>query len=470
MIINLKQIRVLDTDNIKLDKINYNFDQLVVNGGGPKGYKGPDGNNGPQGYQGTFGNQGFQGVTGFQGTEAISSNTDWDSVPEIGETETAPAVMATLFSKDYGTDRTSIVSAGYKYIDTELDTNYHVPQNHSGLPPSKWIINKRPNVASNLRFTSVDVKNSAFDINMDNSNLGNNPGESTLYLGFINSDVSQQLNIESQNHVFKDSYTAYTFFDIKSDGGNTYNTTTFEDSVTFNSGLRIANTPDTPVDGVAGINKVAMSYDDDGLVAFKTIGEIGGSVPFGTIISILPSIFSDRDRFVNSQYTDAYEDNNPLKIRMGAGINEYEGWYLCNGQTWKNGDGLGNFSIVAPNLNSFSFSILNNPTTTDSNSQGYIKVINDEIQLIGGIHSHVLATFNSGNPSYYSNQLTNPDAEPTFTSLTNPSSREDLDIKKLPQIIYLKFGDLYWEQQGTGMNLSGDYNAIWYDDQDYFTE
>lgn len=470
MIINLKQIRVLDTDNIKLDKINYNFDQLVVNGGGPKGYKGPDGNNGPQGYQGTFGNQGFQGVIGFQGTEAISSNTDWDSVPEIGETETAPAAMATLFSKDYGTDRTSIVSAGYKYIDTALDTNYHVPQNHLGFSsvwPSKWIINKRPNVASNLRFTSVDVKNSAFDINMDNSNLGNNSGESTLYLGFINSDESQQLSIESQNHVFEDSYTAYTFFDIKSDGGNTYNTTTFEDSVTFNSGLRIANMPDTPVDGVAGTNKVAMSYDDDGLVAFKTIGEIGGSVPIGTIISILPSIFSDNDRFINIQNIDAFEDNNPLKIRMGAGINEYEGWYLCNGQQWTDGTISG--TTLVPDLNSFSFMILNNPTTIESNSQGYINIINNEISLIGGIRTDVQATFNSGN-STYTNILTTPDSEPTFSAFSNPSSGEDLDIKKLPQIIYLKAGDLYWEQQGTGQNLSGDYSHIDYEDSEYAAE
>jgi len=183
----------------------------------------------------------------------------------------------------------------------------------------------------------------------------------------------------------------------------------------------------------------------------------------------LPSIFSDSDRFVNSQYTDAFEDNNPLKIRMGAGINEYEGWYLCNGQTWKNGDVLGNFSMVAPDLNSFSFSILNNPTTIESNSQGYIKIINDEISLIGGIHTDVQATFNSGT-NVYTNQLTTPDSEPTFSAFSNPSSREDLDIKKLPQIIYLKYGDLYWEQQGTGMNLSGDYNATDYESTDYFAQ
>jgi hypothetical protein len=458
MIINLKQIRVLDTDNIKLDKINYNFDQLVVNGGGPKGYKGPDGDNGPQGFQGTFGNQGVQGVTGFQGTEANSTTTDWDSVSEIGETQTAPAVMATLFSKDYGTDRSSIVIAGYGYTSSGLDEDYNVPQNW-GFLPSKWIVNKRPNVASNLRFTSVDIKNSAFDINMDNSNLGNNTGESTLYLGFINSDELQQLNIESQNHVFISSEDAYTFFDIKSDGGNTYNTTTFEDSVTFNSSLRIT-------DSSSGTNKVAISDDDNGRVAFKTVEEIGGSVPIGTIISILPSVFSDNDRFINSQFTDAFEDNNPLKIRMGAGINEYEGWYLCNGQTWKNVDG---YSIASPDLNSFSFMILNNPTTIDLNSQGYINEVNNEVSLIGGIHTDVQATFNSGSNSY-TNQLTTPDPEPTFSSFSNPSTGENLDIKKLPQIIYLKYDDLYWEQQGTGMNLSGDYNATDYESVDYFAQ
>lgn len=38
MAINLKQISLSDTNNIKLDKVNYNFDQLVANGG-PQGFQ-----------------------------------------------------------------------------------------------------------------------------------------------------------------------------------------------------------------------------------------------------------------------------------------------------------------------------------------------------------------------------------------------------------------------------------------------
>ena len=74
-IINLKNISFTDSDNIKLDKVNYNFDQLVSNGGGPKGPTGSHGVTGPQGvngYQGPFGvrgDQGDQGPNGSAGTQ-----------------------------------------------------------------------------------------------------------------------------------------------------------------------------------------------------------------------------------------------------------------------------------------------------------------------------------------------------------------------------------------------------------------
>ena len=41
MAINIQEIlHPSDSDSIKFEKINYNFDQLVVNGGGPAGPKG----------------------------------------------------------------------------------------------------------------------------------------------------------------------------------------------------------------------------------------------------------------------------------------------------------------------------------------------------------------------------------------------------------------------------------------------
>ena len=73
MALNLKQIFYTDSDQIKLDKVNYNFDQLITNGGGPQG---PVGVGGSQGAQGTMGFQGPIGITGprgFQGPEGAAA-------------------------------------------------------------------------------------------------------------------------------------------------------------------------------------------------------------------------------------------------------------------------------------------------------------------------------------------------------------------------------------------------------------
>ena len=70
MAINIQEIlHPSDSDNIKFSKINYNFDQLVANGGGPSGPKGGKGN------QGTTGLTGQQGVLGDKGDKGNSGET-----------------------------------------------------------------------------------------------------------------------------------------------------------------------------------------------------------------------------------------------------------------------------------------------------------------------------------------------------------------------------------------------------------
>ncbi len=70
MAINIQEIlHPSDSDSIKFEKINYNFDQLVVNGGGPAGPKGEIGNTGSTGLTGQ------QGVTGDKGNKGESGET-----------------------------------------------------------------------------------------------------------------------------------------------------------------------------------------------------------------------------------------------------------------------------------------------------------------------------------------------------------------------------------------------------------
>ena len=456
MIINLKQIQLIDSDNIKLDKINYNFDQLVVNGGGPKGYVGPDGNTGPQGFQGAVGALGERGYQGVQGPSSDPTSTTkyWEAVPQnIGSGNN---VMATLFSKPptapttgYGT----IVSSGYISTDNSYDTQQSPGV---GSPKYQWAVNRTSNkVASNLRFTSEGVTTgNAFDITMDNSG-----SLYKLYLGFIDNQ-SSQLNLQAESHIIRSSVNGNTLFDITSKaevplrGGSTYTNTFFGDSVTFNAALFVENSD-------ADTNKIMTSISDSGDVTFKTAEELGGSVKVGTIVSILPSIFRDFSRFVNYQNIDTSLDlNNPLKIRMGAGIGDYSGWYVCNGEAWTNGS----VTILVPDLNSFSYQIISNPMSLDPNSQGSVIKTNDEVQLIGGVPTEVVAHWDGGQYSQYSVNLTTNLTDPQISSF---NSGNQFKIKKLPQIIYLGAGDLWWSQAGEGQQITSDYSNADYDIQDY---
>ena len=74
MAINIQEIlHPSDSDSIKFEKINYNFDQILANGGGPIG---PKGQKGDQGQVGSTGQKGQKGDIGPIGLKGISGATD----------------------------------------------------------------------------------------------------------------------------------------------------------------------------------------------------------------------------------------------------------------------------------------------------------------------------------------------------------------------------------------------------------
>lgn len=77
MPINIKEILYPgDTDFVKWEKVNYNFDQILTNGGkeGPSGVKGDTGSMGSTGLKGE---KGEKGDTGLKGEQGVSTNY-WD--------------------------------------------------------------------------------------------------------------------------------------------------------------------------------------------------------------------------------------------------------------------------------------------------------------------------------------------------------------------------------------------------------
>ena len=81
MSINIKEIFQSDNLSLSQDKINYNFDQILANGGGPQGLKGDKGTTGaigsigPKGNKGEVGSTGDKGSTGADGYWALESYT-----------------------------------------------------------------------------------------------------------------------------------------------------------------------------------------------------------------------------------------------------------------------------------------------------------------------------------------------------------------------------------------------------------
>lgn len=78
MAINIKELFDADSDNIKVEKTNYNFDQILANGGGPIGPKGVQGTTGNVGQKGDEGDKGDKGDGGQKGEQGVSLNI-WDS-------------------------------------------------------------------------------------------------------------------------------------------------------------------------------------------------------------------------------------------------------------------------------------------------------------------------------------------------------------------------------------------------------
>lgn len=78
MAINIKELFDADSDNIKVEKTNYNFDQILANGGGPIGPKGVQGTTGNIGQKGDEGDKGDKGDAGQKGEQGVSLNI-WDS-------------------------------------------------------------------------------------------------------------------------------------------------------------------------------------------------------------------------------------------------------------------------------------------------------------------------------------------------------------------------------------------------------
>lgn len=419
MAINLKEILISDGDNIKLDKVNYNFDQLVANGGGPQGYQGP---NGALGYQGVTGYQGYQGEIGYQGDQGPQGNNGqgiWKINP--GGSGSLTDTILPIHDDTVSPQAPSVI-IGYKTSDPEWDLSY-IEQD------SQLVINRHDNFSKNLELRSSGL-DSSFSFILSSPAVN----ESVLDMRFDNLTGTGSLNQYADIFTWNYGTNNPPLMTLDDTELNVEVDSKFKD-VTIDGSLKI--NPGTTIDVT---DYIAVSGDDSGTVTFKSIADIGGVVPIGTMVSMIPSQFADNTKFINEQLNVQSPTTHPLHIEIGKGIGAHTGWYLCNGKTWTNGT----VSFPTPDLNSFSYTIDNDPNVSTAPSQGEASVTNTEISIIGGADTSMTADYNDTNQEFDIVGTVTPGTT-TFQS----ASGTTYTIKRLPQIIFLGVPDLYWTDAGT---------------------
>lgn len=428
--INLKQLESGDSDNLKLDKVNYNFDQLVANGGGPQGITGPQG---IAGYQGPKGNQGSQGIQGDQGPQGPSGSdgTDyWTRIDgDISNLE-ADSLFPTHETPPTGHTLPPVVAIGY----LSTDAGYGVEQPVAlGQLNSQFIVNRKSYFDSNISLRADGVSNS-FEYTIKN--------ESPVVVleGSFAKNTASEIRYFAEKHEFRSNTSGNNLIIIDDSQVVSAVNVRIENDL-FIGGNLVINTTNAPGSiGSPDNGKIATSADNQGTIEFKTVDELGLGIPVGTIVQVLPSVFTDPTYFIQTQ-TDTILPADLLDFVIGSGIGEYAGWYLCNGQTWTKGMK----QYVVPDLNSFEYLIDDNPTPTSG--QGFAKLDDVPPNLIGGSAIDMTAQHTVGGSYTVSHTIDTS----TGTDIDESASGTEFTINRLPHIIYL--GDT-----GFTYNIAGDPN------------
>ena len=427
MAINLKQILISDTDNIKLDKVNYNFDQLVANGGGPQGSQGTDG---ITGFQGVTGYQGFQGEIGDQGVQG-AQGTNGQDIWKINIGDPGQQTVDTILPAH---DITSIanppaVVIGYKTDDFQYD----LPEGNS-----QFVIHRHDPFQSNLELKYSGNTDTSFTFDLRDNGQPMTVGSilTLKFKGTQNVNDTNIFNSVADKFIWRKTEGSPELVSIDENSFTTTLDAEFNNLTVYN-GLTIDDTS-------ADVDKIAVSSNADGLITFKSVDEIGGVVPVGTIVSMVPSFFTDSTKFINQETLNSVS-SHPLQIKVGAGIGEHAGWYLCNGQDWTNGES----TYSTPDLNSFSYTIDNDPNISDSTSQGDANVSNNSLSIIGGADTSLTGTYNQANSNYTVTGTLDPNTTENFYTATGST----YVVKKLPQVIYLGLDDLYWSDAGSNQGF-----------------
>lgn len=459
MAIDIKELFVTDLDagsgywwsKEKVDKINYNFTQLS-NGGmiGPQGIIGVDGITGDIGPRGTQGPVGDKGPQGPQGDSGIN---EWEIFPEEN------GYPGYLFPRK--TSETQISPVSLKIgVDEDETSSLNQDPSQTVIVNGTSYTNPNDNVPRvNLR---VEHNGTIYGYNFQFLNQENGTNKFKIFPGISTPEfnvifTAQKILIKSKisldaadGPIFTDSIIIDSSL-IKI--GDTVNDTT---GLLFN--LSNGTNKYTKTEGALEYkkstdnniaNNVLVSENTNGDLVWKKVRDVFGLFPIGTIISIRLDEFRD----------EHFDLNEPVNIIEGSRLDniygrgrigtDFEGWYLCNGETWtvsQTGNNIGSQSFLTPNLNNFSYVI-----GSDGVIQPEINVNNNTNIVLGAYNLEMTAVPNEIGEYLINDTSIRFDNNANFESFNVSSSGQYCESKMI-HIVYLDNPNLVWNNISAGIN------------------
>jgi hypothetical protein len=439
MNVNIKEIFKTDLDpnssiwwsKDKLDKLNFNFYQFI-NGGmpGPQGTIGPDGD---YGYMGPKGHQGFLGSQGYIGETGPASPSEWiqwtpvdANIPKylfpkvrqaIGFVEQLPVVLKTGYLNP-------LLELPEDYLGA-VKTVFSSPVTGATVPSQQMI---------GLRLQH-ESKAADFRLKLTASGILNPPNFLDMEIGrIVSGDPGFDLLNMSDEIIYEISGTSYLKItdSLVTLGGN--NLTNINVNKAYSHNAFMFNQS-----AIAG--NVLISEGTNGKAKWVEKKTVFGSFPIGSIISIRPEDFNSTNfHLAETIVQPGGPSFAELQIIHGKGKigGEYEGWYLCNGETWKVANGVNEFPT--PNLSSFNYMIQGNTGGQNALTSG-----DDSPIIIGGGNINMVSTTNNLGNYQINMTLDNSDevleVVPQVTNTTSAS--------RMIHIVFLDLTDLHWSNTST---------------------
>ena len=297
MAINIKEIFTGDSENQKIDKLNYNFDQILANGGGPIGATGAAGDTGATGADGA------QGPIGLDGPQGIAGDyTDFFVVEDPAATN-----YQSIYTK-------SVLGAATNLTVGDINATLNGGVGFYG--------------ASAIRAIGSSFGNNALRLDVD--------GVSGNYIDLNITDDGVDRILKFNPSATGTSDTSYEFIGstLKLISGGSTKVTLGETESTFESDVRFNGDVKLPTGASTG--KVLIAQDGLGTFGWGD----PGIVPIGTMVMVPGFVLNDTSKV---QGWTAGSGGG-----AGKGIGDWAGWYYCWGATWSGG---GN-SYVTPDMRS----------------------------------------------------------------------------------------------------------------------